>query len=264
MVLMSIGATEVYREQTSPALIYLIAGAMSLFIHISLFLAPWLVQFDFRTPPILAATKGRTAVDITFIRPAPPKPQPAQVPNTATVTKPEMAKPVMPSAPKITMSDTKPISITLADVLEKPSPPAPAQITPAPDDLPPTLTAPAPDDKSPIGINFGSQDQGVTAPVIAPDNGKPDYPRSCLEGFHRPDRSPCEGTAKFLVKVDAEGHVAEISTLESAGCQHLDSSARRWLGKAYILPGTRNGKPVESSKIFDIRFYVVEYGPPDM
>jgi outer membrane biosynthesis protein TonB len=247
-----------YKEQTNPALMYMIAGALSLFIHVSLFLLPWLMNLHFGfTSPVIAAAKGRTAVDISFMRPAPPKPQHAQAPSTETVR-----KPVMPTAPRITIAATKPISISLADVLEKPQSPSPAaQITPAPDDLPPTLSPP--DNTQETGVNFGSQDQGVTAPAIAPDNGKPDYPRSCLEGFHKPDRSPCEGTTKFLVKVDAEGRAIEISLLETAGCQHLDASARRWLSKAYILPGTKNGKPVESSKIFDIRFYVVEYYSAD-
>ena len=106
---------------------------------------------------------------------------------------------------------------------------------------------------------MAADDEGVTVPILAPDNGTPKYPRSCLKGLHNSDRAPCEGTASFFVKVGADGKVRDITMLRSAGCSHLDASARHWLVRARFLPATRNGRPTESTKAFDIRFFVKEY-----
>jgi len=223
------------------------AGIVSVALHVLLL---FLVASAPMRRPMLPASRGRTAVDVVFERytpPAPPqRPQPQRRPEP----------PPVPAAPAVAPPEPRDVAVPLEKLIDAPRPPAeyPAP-RPAREDFPAPLSAPVqPHDRA-----FAADESGVSAPALAPDNGKPEYPRSCLMGMHRPDRSACEGSALFIVRVGADGKALSVTMFESAGCRHLDDSARKWLERARFIPATRSGAAVESSKEFVIQFSVKDY-----
>ncbi|MBN1809514.1 MAG: energy transducer TonB [Planctomycetes bacterium] len=236
-------------KQSHSTLVYAATVVLSLALHSMFFLIPAEVH---ALGPKLAAQQGRTSVDISFMpsrREKPPAEEPRHLrkpPEKPSISKPALTRP----------------TVDIADIVEKP--PAPEETGPAPpaeEDMPRAIRQPVAPEDHPFDIQSTADDVGARAPLLAPDNGKPEYPRACRMGLHRRNRVPCEGTAAFLVRVGIDGYAKEITLLESAGCSHLDESAHRWLEKARFLPATKHGKPVEGTKMFRVTFTMEDSDP---
>ena len=180
------------------------AGVLSLLLHAGFLLMP--VRAD-AMGPRLPVQQGRVSVDVAFIPPKPPRTE-----KPAEQRKP-VRKRAVPDMPSIAVPE-EPMDIT--GLIEKPDTPARLKPpAPAADDLPEYITPAEENDASDVD-GAPEKDVGARAPILAPENGKPEYPRACRLGLHRRDRTPCEGTAKFLVTVGVNGKAVEITLLESA------------------------------------------------
>jgi protein TonB len=64
-----------------------------------------------------------------------------------------------------------------------------------------------------------------------------------------------EGTVRLHIALDSNGKIAAINVLKTSGSERLDNAAVSWVAKHWrYAPATRDGRPVASSVLADVRF----------
>jgi len=94
------------------------------------------------------------------------------------------------------------------------------------------------------------------APVIAP------APAHGIAGTHTtPPYPPIamrlgeEGTVRLHIALDSAGRISGVSVLKTSGSERLDNAAVSWVTRHWrYAPATRDGKPVASMVLADVRF----------
>ncbi len=132
---------------------------------------------------------------------------------------------------------------------------------PPPPPSPPPAPPPQPQATPSPELNLGGTDSPSNATVVeaenvipvGPDaryhNIDPVYPR---DAAHRGE----QGTVGLLIHVTPEGLARSIDIVESSGFKALDDSARDAVLTWHFHPGQRDGKPVDSEILFQVRFRV--------
>lgn len=102
------------------------------------------------------------------------------------------------------------------------------------------------DDQSGTGLVRGSA--VIPARLDAKvQNRLPPYPREARLML-------AQGEVVLLVHVAADGSVAAIDLEQSSGYEVLDRAGREAVQRWHFVPGTRDGLPVESETLVDLRF----------
>jgi protein TonB len=64
-----------------------------------------------------------------------------------------------------------------------------------------------------------------------------------------------EGTVRLHIALDSSGKIHAVNVVKTSGSERLDSAATSWVAKHWrYAPATRDGKPVASSVLADVRF----------
>ena len=216
--------------------------------------------------------------------PPPPTPEPETPPEPETEPEPE---PIVPPPPEpdpepvpVLQPEPEPEAIILPEPPPKPEPqpeePPPPEAEdpdpePDPEPQPPPLpqppaeTPPAPGPPPVAAVPEGTAlttiqpgpaaagDGGTVAQgqVTAPTTGdrpiKPKYPTGSRSRGE-------EGSVVFDVLVSKDGRAKTVTLVASSHFPELDHSAKRAVSQARFVPGTRNGKPAESTARLTIIF----------
>jgi protein TonB len=150
-----------------------------------------------------------------------------------------------PPAPEFVAPQSVP-QIPVPNIVIAHAPPAPHAITAVAVEKPVV----APERPTPPAAPVGA------APVIAPT------PARGIAGTHTtPPYPPLsirlgeEGTVRLHIALDSGGKVHTVNVLKTSGSERLDSAAVSWVAKHWrYAPATRDGKPVASSVLADVRF----------
>jgi protein TonB len=161
---------------------------------------------------------------------------------------PRIANPTLPQppAPELAAPQSVP-EIPVPKIVIAHAPPAPHAITAVAVENPvatPQRATPAP--AAPV----------AAAPVIAPT------PARGIEGTHTtPPYPPValrlgeEGTVRLHIALDNSGKIETVRVAKTSGSERLDNAAVSWVAKHWrYAPATRDGKPVASSVLADVRF----------
>ena len=225
---------------------YLSSFAVAFILHVAMLLG---LPAGEEQRALIGARRGTDWVEVEFVPPRRVnRPQPKE--------KPRLLERLKPSAPP-ELPRPAPLALPALPV-PVPLPARPAKPAIAPEDLP----SPVEEETAASGATPtapGTERGAIGAEILS--GSRPEYPVACQLGLHRADHHPCEGTAIFLVEVLEDGRIGRIRMVQSAGCRHLDNSVRRWLRtKARAIPAMRQGKPVRSEILIEVRFRAVEDG----
>jgi protein TonB len=146
---------------------------------------------------------------------------------------------------------------------EAPPPPPPPEMERPPVEVPPPeVNIVIPQDAAPTTAISNVTDRPVpVAPPPVKRAGTPaklDVKRSpATDDFYPPSsrRAEEEGVVTVRVCSNPEGRVAGTPTVaKGSGFEKLDEAAVKWAQRARFIPGTEDGKPVESCTQFNVRF----------
>jgi len=164
------------------------------------------------------------------IIPPVPKPQPKQ-PVTKPAPQPEAAKPVeqlVVQAPQSNPAPAVEAAQQSQPVIEAPPVPAPAE------KVAETVAEPEPIEQPRFNADY----------LNNPAPGYPPVSKRMRE----------EGTVMLRVRVDADGHAAEVQLRQSSGHPRLDDRAQETVKRWKFVPARQGGQPVEAWVIVPIQF----------
>ncbi|MBL4702843.1 MAG: energy transducer TonB [Phycisphaeraceae bacterium] len=170
-------------------------------------------------------------------------------PKAEALPKP-VTKPTPMTAPVIEqVAATLPV---MQEILEPLTPEIPTQVIPevAPEVAPQTspqitdITTPTP---ASVDANTDRQPQGVTTEVQLHDPIRPVYP---LLSRRRGE----EGTVTLEVRVTSKGQARVVMITQTSGFTRLDKAALKACRQARYLPAKHNGRCVDASFNFKVRF----------
>jgi protein TonB len=167
----------------------------------------------------------------------------------ADVVKPQqLARPELPPppAPELVAPQSVP-QIPVPNIVIAHASPAPHAITAVAVEKP--ASVPAPRSTPPAA-------PVEAAPAIAPT------PARSIAGTHTtPPYPPLairlgeEGMVRLHIALDSGGKIHTVNVVKTSGSERLDSAAVSWVAKHWrYAPATRDGKPVASSVLADVRF----------
>ncbi|HWA30936.1 MAG TPA: energy transducer TonB [Rhizomicrobium sp.] len=149
---------------------------------------------------------------------------------------------------------------------ETPPPPTPELTAPAVPQIPIPRVRVARPEPAPHAITAVA----VPKPVVAPPKPAPvapapviaPTPARAIEGTHTiPPYPPIarrlnlEGVVRLHIALDASGAIESVTVARSSGSEILDKTATDWVSRHWrYRPATRDGKPVASSVLADVRF----------
>ncbi|MBS0278561.1 MAG: energy transducer TonB [Proteobacteria bacterium] len=161
---------------------------------------------------------------------------------------PRVANPTLPQPPAPEFAAPQSIpQIPVPKIVIAHAPPAPHAITAVAVEKPvATPQRVAPSTLTPV----------KAAPVIAPTSARG------IEGTHTtPPYPPValrlgeEGTVRLHIALDSTGRIESVRVAKTSGSERLDNAAVNWVAKHWrYAPATRDGKPVASSVLADVRF----------
>jgi protein TonB len=197
--------------------------------------------------------------------PAPPAPPPPPEPPPPTPPTPPQpptppAPPVPPAPPQPEPPQPSPPAPPPdAEPAAAPAPPPPPPSSPPPPPSPPPAPPPQPPAMPSPELNLGGTDSPSNATVVesesviaaGPDaryhNIDPVYPKEAA-------RRGEQGTVGLLVHIAPDGLARSIDIIASSGFKALDDSARDAVLTWHFRPGLRDGRPVDSEMMFQVRF----------
>lgn len=154
---------------------------------------------------------------------------------------------------------------------ELPAPPTPEFAAPqsvAQIPVPNIVIAHAP--PAPHAITAVAVEKPVAAPKLSPPAAKaaealpaiaPTEARSIAGTHTTPPYPPIsvrlgeEGTVRLHIALDSSGKIYAVNVAKTSGSERLDNAAASWVAKHWrYAPATRDGKPVASSVLADVRF----------
>jgi len=109
---------------------------------------------------------------------------------------------------------------------------------------------------------------GETAPAAPPTAPKEEQAVVVLSPQRDPEQSPppsyprlarrygWEGTAEYLVQIDAQGRATSLVLVHSSGHEILDEAAKKAILEWTFHPGSENGQAVAGELLVPIRFHL--------
>jgi len=94
-----------------------------------------------------------------------------------------------------------------------------------------------------------NQKKGINSKIKSIGLTKPDYPRMSHERGE-------EGQVRIQVQVLASGQLGELDVMTSSGFTRLDNAALQAVKEARFSPALKNGKAVDSKRIFTFLFRI--------
>ena len=161
--------------------------------------------------------------------PAPPQPQ--------AKTQPKEHKPPTLAVRKNTPTDSKPAFVA----------PAPEKVASAPVETQKDTVAKEASGALTKGEEVRAEVKVQPTLVGASSDLSHDYPALS-------QRLGEEGTVEMLLRINADGSVAEASLVKSSGYQRLDAQGLKAARAAHFKPGTVNGQPVPMSVKLPIKY----------
>ena len=148
-----------------------------------------------------------------------------------------------------------------------PPPPAPEMATPSVPQIPTPKIAIAHPQPAPHAITAIAVEKPAVAPSVPPRAAEatsaiaPTPARGIARTHTTPPYPPLavrlgeQGTVRLHISLDSSGAIRGIDVLKTSGSASLDDAAVAWVLQHWRYePATRDGKPVASSVLADVRF----------
>ncbi len=212
-------------------------------------------------PAAMSAPRLSETIEVAFVIETPPPPSsPAPPPEiTASPTPASLPPPLVEAKPPPAPPKPKPRPRPAAEPAPPPPDPAPpAEIvleTPAPaEERPEPAPVAAPAASSAALFAAVPPAEKDPPPSLFGTSGAPTFLKRVLPRYPRLAREMGrEGTVVLALAIDAEGRLAEVEVLESAGSD-FDEEALRAVRASSFRPAQRDGRPVACRAILPVKF----------